>query len=154
MATDTDTLTAETTTPAREPLRPPKTRRGTLTWAAVIGACIAVVALAVATLTGGNDDRDFPTPRFDPRAEPYERQAHLDGLARTYGRDDGVVTPSQTGNQSAWNPQAEQYERQAHLDGLARTYGQHPADTPAPTDEADTPAGPEFVPGSRHMPAR
>lgn len=116
MATDTDTLSAETTTPAREPLRPPKTRRGTLTWAGVIGACIAVVALAVTTLTGGNDDRDFPTPRFDPRAE--------------------------------------QYERQAHLDGLARTYGQHPADTPTPTDEADTPAGPEFVPGSRHMPAR
>jgi hypothetical protein len=38
MATDTDTHTAETTTPAREPLRPPKTRRGTLTWAAVIAA--------------------------------------------------------------------------------------------------------------------
>ncbi len=49
---------------------------------------------------------------------------------------------------------AEQYERQAHLDELARTYGQHPADTPTPTDEADTPGGQEFVPGSRHMPTR
>ena len=153
MATDTDTVTAETTAPAREPLRP-GARRGALTWAAVIGACIAVVALAVTTLTGGNDDRDFPTPRFDPRAEQYERQAHLDGLAATYGRDRGAVTPSQAGNQSAWSPQAEQYERQAHLDGLARTYGHHPADTPTPTDEADTSGGREFVPGSRHMPAR
>lgn len=116
MASNTDTVTTETTPPDREPPRPPKARRGALTWAAVTGACIAVVALAVATLTGGNDDRDVPTPRFDPRAE--------------------------------------QYERQAHLDGLARTYGQHAADTPAPTDEADTAGGREFVPGSRHMPAR
>jgi hypothetical protein len=153
MASNTDSLPAETTAPAREPLRPPKARRGALTWAAVIFACLAVVAFAVATLTGG-DDRDFPTPGFDPRAEQYERQAHLDGLAKTYGQDRGAVTPSQAGNQSAWNPQAEQHERQAHLDGLARAYGQHPADTPTPTDEADTPGGREFVPGSRHMPAR
>jgi hypothetical protein len=154
MASNTDTLTAETTTPAREPLRAPKARRGALTWAAVIGACVAVVAVAVATLTGGNDDRDFPTPQFDPRAEQYERQAHLDGLARTYGRDNGAVTPSGAGSQSTWNPQADRYERQAHLDGLARTYGQHPVDTPTPTDEAATPGAREFVPGSRHMPAR
>jgi hypothetical protein len=153
MAPNTDTLTAETTTPAREPLPPPKSQRGALTWAAVIGACSAVVALAVITLTGGNDDRDFPTPRFDPQAEQYERQAHLDGLAHTYEQDHGAVTPSETGNQSAWNPQAERHERQAHLDGLAKTYGQHPAETPTPTDEADTP-GREFVPGSRHMPTR
>jgi hypothetical protein len=154
MASNTDTLSAETTAPAREPLGPPKARRGALTWAAVIGAGIAVVALAAATLTGGNDDRDFPTPRFNPRAEQYERQAHLDGLAKIYGQDRGAVTPSETGNQSAWNPQAEQHERQAHLDGLAKTYGKHPADTPTPAEEADTPDGQEFVPGSRHMPSR
>jgi hypothetical protein len=153
MAPNTDTLTAETTTPAREPVRPPKSRRGALTWVAVIGACSAVVALAVITLTGGNDDRDFPTPRFDPQAEQYERQAHLDGQARTYGQDRGASTPSEAGNQSARNAQAEQYEHQAHLDGQARTYGQHPAATSAPTDEADTPE-PEFLPGSRHVPTR
>jgi hypothetical protein len=153
MASNTDTLPAETSTTARDAHRPPKARRGVLTWAAVIGACSAVVAFAVATLTGGDDDRDIPTPRLDPRAEQYERQAHLDGQARTYGQDRGASTPSEAGNQSARNAQAEQYEHQAHLDGQARTYGQHPAATSAPTDEADTP-GREFVPGSRHTPTR
>lgn len=116
MATNTDTLTAEITAPAREQLLPPTSRRGALTWVAVIGACIAVVVLAVVTLTGGNNDRDFPAPPFNPRAEQYERQAHLDGLARTYGRP--------------------------------------PAESPAPTDDTDTPGEPEILPGSRHMPAR
>ena len=153
MASNTDTLPAETSTTAREAHRPPKVRRGALTWAAVIGVCIAVVALAVATLTGGDDGRDIPTPRLDPQAEQYERQAHLDGQARTYGHDNGAITPSQAGDRSSRNAQAEQYERQAHLDGQARTYGQHPAATSAPTDEADTPE-PQFLPGSRHVPTR
>jgi hypothetical protein len=144
MASNTDTLPAETSTPARDAHRPPKARRGALTWAAVIGACIAVVAFAVATLTGGNHDRDIPTPRLDPRSEQYERQAHLDGQAKTYEQDSGAITPSEAGNQSARNAQAEQYERQAHLDGQAKTYGQHPAATPEP----------EFLPGSRHVPTR
>jgi hypothetical protein len=152
MTSNTDTLPAETSTTTREAHRPPKARRGALTWAAVIGAGIAVVALAVATLTG-SDDGDIPTTRVDPQAEQYERQAHLDGQATTYGRGSGAATPSEAGDQSARHAEAEQYERQAHLDGQARTYGRHPADTPAPTDEADTPE-PEFLPGSRRVPTR
>ncbi len=50
--------------------RPPKARRGALTWAAVIGGGIAVIAFAVATLTGGNDDRDTPTTRPVDTTEP------------------------------------------------------------------------------------
>ena len=169
METNTNTLTAETsTTPAREPLRRPKARRGVLTWAAVVGGCIAVAAFAVATLTGGGDDSDIPTPRLDPRAEQYERQAHLDGQARTYDRDTGAVAPSEAGNQSARRGEAEHYERQAHLDGQAKTHSSSSAAGNRAALEAqadayvdslqaraeDSGSDDEFVPGSRHMPTR
>jgi hypothetical protein len=85
MSSSTDTLPVEAGPATREASRPPRARRGALTWAAVIGAGIAVGALAVATLRGGDDDGDVPATRFNPQAEAIERQAHLDGQATTYG---------------------------------------------------------------------
>ena len=75
MAFNTDTVPTETSTIAREADRPRKAGRGALTWAAVIGACIAVVALAVAALvaqdgTDGQpattDQVETPEPGFLP----------------------------------------------------------------------------------------
>jgi len=152
MASNTDTLPVETGEAMREESRPPSARGGALIWAAVIGACILVAALVVVILSGGDDDGDIPATRVDPQAEVAERQAHLDGQATTYGRDSAVTAPSQAANLAV--QQAERIERQAHLEGQARTYGQPPAgtsDTPAPA--ADEP-GPEFLPGSRHVPTR
>jgi hypothetical protein len=144
MAANTDTLPVETSTATREASRPPRPRRGALTWAAVIGACVSVAVLGVVTLRGG-DDGDTPATRFDPKAEVYEREAHTKGQATTYGRAGASTAPSHTDDRAA--QRAERAERKAHLDGLARTYGQRPA--PAAEDD-----DPEFVPGTRHMPAR
>lgn len=124
MASHIDTIPPETSTP--EPHPPPKAR-GVLTWAVVTGASVAVAALAVVTLTGGDDDSDMPATRFDPQAEQLEREAHIEGQARTYGPDGGSAPPSESGNGAAQEAQAEELERQAHLDGLAWTYGRHPA---------------------------
>ena len=123
MASHIDTLPPETSTP--EPHPPPKPR-GVLTWAVVTGASVAVAALAVVTLTGGDDDSDMPATRFDPQAEQLEREAHLEGQARTYGQDGGSAPPSEPGNGAALQAEAEELERQAHLDGQAWTYGHHP----------------------------
>ncbi|HKE75535.1 MAG TPA: hypothetical protein VKB57_18070 [Acidimicrobiales bacterium] len=111
MATNTDTLPVETSEATREASRPPRARRGALTWAAVVAACVSVAALGVVTLRGGHGD-DTPATRFDPKAEVYEREAHTKGQATTYGRAAARTTPSA-----------------AH-------------------------SGREFVPGTRHMPAR
>jgi hypothetical protein len=62
MAFDTDTLPTETSTTAREAQRPRKAGHGPLTWAAVVGACVAVVALAVAALAGQDKTDDAPAP--------------------------------------------------------------------------------------------
>ena len=70
MALNTDTFPAESSTTAGAAHRPPKARRGALTWAAVIGAGIAVIAFAVATLTGGHDDRDNGPTRPVDTTEP------------------------------------------------------------------------------------
>jgi hypothetical protein len=153
MATNTDTILSEPGTTTREATRPPKVRlpsrprRTAVTWVAIIGTGMTVAALAVATFTGG-DDTDIPATRLTPQAEQYERQAHLDGQAKTYGRDSGATNPSETANRAARKAEAEQYERQAHLDGQAKTYG-HDSGLPDghPYDD-------EFVPGSRHMPTR
>ena len=145
MAANTDTLPVETGGTTREASRPPRARRGALTWAAVVGACVSVAVLGVMTLRGSGDDGDTPTARFDPKAEVYERQAHTKGQATTYGRAGAATAQSHTNYRAAL--EAERAERQAHLDGLARTYGQRPA----PAAEAHDP---EFVPGTRHMPTR
>jgi hypothetical protein len=183
MASNTDTIPVESGTATRETTRPPKGRppsrtpRAALSWAAVVAAGTAVVALAVATFAGGDDNLDIPATRLDPRAEQYERDAHLEGQARTYGRDNAAPAPSETGNRTAQQAEASRYveslesraeraatartvaeaeriERQAHLEGQARTYGQRRADTSeTPAIAADAPE-PEFLPGSRHVPTR
>lgn len=144
MAANTDTLPVETSTATREASRPPRPGRGALTWAAVIGAGVAVAILGVATLRGG-DDGNTPATRFDPKAEAYEREAHTKGQATTYGRAAARTAPSPKDYRAA--QRAERAERKAHLEGQARTYGQRQA--PAADDD-----DPEFVPGTRHMPAR
>ncbi len=91
MTTTTDTLTTpsetvgpETTSPPQA--QPPETnRRAAFGWIALILAGIAVAALAFATFTGG-DNSDIPPQGFYPEAETYEREAHLEGNARTYSR--------------------------------------------------------------------
>jgi hypothetical protein len=123
MASHIDTIPPETSAP--EPPPPPRAR-GVLTWAVVTGASVAVAALAIVTLTGVDDDSEMPATRFNPQAEQLEREAHLEGQARTYGPDGGSAPPSEPGNGAAQEAQAEKLERQAHLDGLAWTYGRHP----------------------------
>jgi hypothetical protein len=91
----------------------------------VLAAGAATAALAVATFTG-NDDVDVRARRLATQAEEYERQAHLEGQAKTYG-DRGSTNPSETGNRAA--QRAEEYERQAHLEGQARTYGRDSGST-------------------------
>jgi hypothetical protein len=183
MASNTDTIPVESGTATRETTRPPKgrppsrTRRAALTWAAIAAAGTAVVALAVATFTGGDDNLDIPATRLDSRAEQLERDAHLEGQARTYGRDNAASAQSEAGNRTAQQAEAnrhvewlesraeraatartlaeaERIERQAHLAGQARTHGQRRADTSeTPATAADAPE-PEFLPGSRHVPTR
>jgi len=159
MATNTDTIPVENgTTATRETTRPPKARppsrprRPALTWAAIVAACIAVAALAVATFTGGDDNVDIPATRLDPRAEQYERDAHLEGQAKTHGGD-ATTDDGQSGPLAA---QAEQYERDAHLEGQAKTHGSdRGSDNQAESNSTDSdPYDDEFLPGSRHVPAR
>lgn len=136
MASNTDTIPVESGTATRETTGPPKgrppsrTRRAALTWAAIAAAGTAVVALAVATFTGGDDNLDIPATRLDARAEQYERDAHLEGQAKTHG-DDSVEI-------GAWRraAQAEQYERKAHLERQAKTHGSSRADERAVEDPA------------------
>jgi type II secretory pathway pseudopilin PulG len=92
--------------------------------------------------------------RLEAQAQQYERSAHLQGQARTYGapakRPDAVrPNPIEAGNQAV----AEQFERNAKLEGQARTYSRADSsdDAPARVDET---SDDEFVPGSRHMPMR
>lgn len=146
MAPNTDTLTAETSTTIPEVTRPSGTARGAFIRAAVIAACVAMVAVALIAVIGGDDDSDVPTTRLDPqaeqdagqRAEEQERQAHLEGQAKTHGAGTGAVTPGVAASQDARWAQAERYERQAHLDGQAFTYGRRTGGEPESTDQADT----------------
>jgi hypothetical protein len=110
-------------TPSKEPARPPSGyRRIVFAWVGVLAAGAATAALAVATFTG-NDDVDVRARRAATQAEESERQAHLEGQAKTYGRDIGSTRSSETGNRAA--QRAEESERQAHLEGQAKTYGDH-----------------------------
>jgi hypothetical protein len=82
MASSTDTISSESGTTTREATRPPeprqpsRLRRAALAWGAIVAACIAVAALAVVTLRGGDDNVDIPPARLDSQAE---LQAHLEG---------------------------------------------------------------------------
>ena len=96
MSATTDTLTSPSETAGREITSPPEaqppstSRHSALAWIALGLAGIAVAALAFATFTGG-DDGDIPAQGFYPEAEQYEREAHLEGQARTHS---GVVATS------------------------------------------------------------
>ena len=91
MTATTDTLTSPSETAGREVTSPPEaqppsnTRRPGFAWIAVALAGIALAALVFATFTGG-DDPDIPAQGFYPEAEAYEREAHLEGNARTHSR--------------------------------------------------------------------
>jgi hypothetical protein len=110
MATNTDTIPVEKDTATRETTRAPKSRppsrsrRAALVWPAIIAACIAVVGLAVATFTGGDDKVDIPATRFDPQAEQYEWDAHLEGQAKTHGGDNGSTNNQAESNSTDDDP--------------------------------------------------
>lgn len=123
----------------------------------------AVVAVALLAACGGNDPGEVTgtapdradaraRARLEAQAEQYERDAHLQGQARTYGapaeRQDAVRPNSrEAGNRAL----AERLERRAHLEGQARTHSNADSSEGAPPNET---SDEEFVPGSRHMPMR
>lgn len=125
----------------------------------------AVVAVALLAGCGGNDPGEATgtaadradarvRARLEAQAEQYERSAHLQGQARTYGaqaeRQEAVrPTPSEAGNRA----RAERIERRAHLGGQARTHSNADSSEEAPARPNET-SDKEFVPGSRHMPMR
>jgi hypothetical protein len=90
MASNTDTVLRESGTATIDAGRPPsRPRRAALGWAAIIAACIAAaaLALAVATSSGSDNDVDVRARQRATQAEQYEREAHLEGQAKTYGGD-------------------------------------------------------------------
>jgi hypothetical protein len=125
----------------------------------------AVVAVALLAACGAHDPgdatsaaapgpADAPAPaRLEAQAEQYERSAHLQRQARTYGaaaeRREARPSPNEAGNQAP----AERLERSAKLEGQARTHSEAAPSEDAPTPADETPDA-EFVPGSRHMPTR
>jgi hypothetical protein len=121
----------------------------------------AVVAVALLAACGADDPGDAtsaaapgPAPaRLEAQAERYERSAHLQWQARTYGaaaeRRGARPSPNEAGNQAP----AERLERSAKLEGQARTHSEAAPRDDAPTPADETPDA-EFVPGSRHMPTR
>jgi hypothetical protein len=129
----------------------------------VASGVVAVALLAAcdggdpgeATRTVAPERVDAPAAaRLAAQAERYERSAHLQGQARTYGAPAGrqnAVRPDliEAGNRAV----AEQLERRAQLEGQARTYSNADSSNAAPTPADDT-SGDGFVPGSRHMPMR
>jgi hypothetical protein len=119
--TDQDTALPEAS--SKERSRPPSGSRSMVfAWGGVLAAGAALAALAVASFSADND-ADVRGRRLAAQAEEYERQAHLEGQANTYGRNSGSANPTETGNRAAQS--AEEYERQAHLEGQAKTYGDH-----------------------------
>jgi hypothetical protein len=89
MTPSTGTLPGETGTASQEAPSPPKggprsrTRSAVLALVTSVAACVAAAALVV--LTDGGDDTDFPATRLAPHADQVDREAHLEGQARTHG---------------------------------------------------------------------
>jgi hypothetical protein len=84
MTATTDTLTRPAESTGSPEAHPPSMgRRVALGWIAVVLAGVVVAALTFATFTGGGD---IPAQGFYPEAEQYEREAHLEGNARTHSR--------------------------------------------------------------------
>jgi hypothetical protein len=104
MASNTDTLPIETGTTTGEAPRPPGARRGAFTWGMVADACIAPVALAVATLVAGDEDSDIRIRQSDPQAERYPRPAPPDRQAKTGGLPGGAVLQPPAGEADQPNP--------------------------------------------------
>jgi hypothetical protein len=126
----------------------------------------AVVAVALLASCGGDDSGEATSAsaaervdapagaRLEAQAEQYERSAHLQGQARTYGaraerQHAARPNPIEAGNRAV----AESLERSAKLEGQARTHSKAGStdEAPAPADET---SDDDFVPGSRHMPMR
>ena len=85
MAVNTETIPVESGTAVAEATHPPSgARRVGGVWAAIVAACIVVAALAFATFSGGDDSVEVPAVPFNPQVEQWEREAHLQGNARTY----------------------------------------------------------------------
>jgi hypothetical protein len=100
MSTSTDNLTGTSESSTLEATRPPAPerrsgRRGILGWLAVAAACVAATALAVAAFAG-DDAPDHNAPPFNPQIEQIEREAHLEGNARTYGGDNAPAPAAGT----------------------------------------------------------
>jgi hypothetical protein len=95
MASNTDTLPVEASSTTDEAQRPLRARRGAFTWGMVAGACIAPVALAVATLVTGDEESDIRIRQSEPQAERYPRPAPPERQAKTGGQHGGgaVVQP-------------------------------------------------------------
>jgi hypothetical protein len=105
MASNTDTLPIETGTTTGEAPRPPGARRGAFTWGMVAGACIAPVALAMATLVAGDEDSDIRIRQSDPQAERYPRPAPPDRQAKTGGLPGGAVLQPPAGEADPTEPE-------------------------------------------------
>jgi hypothetical protein len=103
MTSSTDTLPGETG--AQEAPSPPqgrprtRARRAVSAWAAIVAACVAAACLAVVVHNDGGDDTDFPATRLASQAEQVDREAHLEGQARTYG-DADTTNDRQSGEPS------------------------------------------------------
>jgi hypothetical protein len=134
--------------------------RATRVWMA--SGVVAVALLAAcgddpgkATSAAAPEGVDAPArARLEAQAEQYERSAHLQGQARTYGaraerQHAARPNPIEAGNRAV----AESLERSAKLEGQARTHSKAGStdEAPAPADET---SDDDFVPGSRHMPMR
>jgi hypothetical protein len=131
-----------------------------------VSVATAVVAVALLASCGGDDSGEATSAsaaervdapagaRLEAQAEQYERSAHLQGQARTYGaraerQHAARPNPIEAGNRAV----AESLERSAKLEGQARTHSKADStdEAPAPADET---SDDDFVPGSRHMPMR
>jgi hypothetical protein len=131
--------------------------------ATTVLAASGVVAVALLAACGGDDPGKATSSagpeRVDARArarpeaqaERYERSAHLEGQARTYGAPAERQTPGRPNAIEAGNRAvAEQLERSAHLEGQTRAHSKADWSDDAPAT-ADETSDEEFVPGSRHL---
>jgi hypothetical protein len=117
-----------------------------LRWAAPIAL---VGALGIAACGDDDDNTQVAAPR--PAAVTDN---HLDIRAAEIREEQGA----QRAASDRLAAQAEHYERQAHLEGQAETHGNSDDGSVPTNSDADipdgNPYGDEFLPGSRHVPAR
>jgi hypothetical protein len=102
---NTDTLSVEASSTTDEAQRPPGARRGVFTWGMVAGACIAPVALAVATLVAGDEESDIRIRQSEPQAERYPRPAPPERQAKTDVQRGGAVLQPPAGEADPPEPE-------------------------------------------------